>query len=225
MRPAPSHLFPVVLAGPSGGGKTTVRQALVERRPDLLFSVSATTRAPRPGEVDGRDYQFLHRKDFDTLIQGGDLLEWAEVHGELYGTPRANLSRAWDEAAHLLLDIDVQGARQLRAVQPDVVTVFILPPDYKLLVERLRARGSENADTFRTRMMTSLSELSEVERFDYVVVNDDLEGTLRAVGAIVSAERHNVKRLSPDVRDIVRDLSESLNQMLGASEEQEARSE
>ena len=225
MRPAPSHLFPIVLAGPSGGGKTTVRQALLQRRSDLLFSVSATTRPPRPGEADGRDYQFVGRREFEALIQEGDLLEWAEVHGELYGTPRANLRRAWDEVAHLLLDIDVQGARQLRAIQTDAVTVFLLPPDYDRLIERLRGRGSEDAETFRRRMRTALSELSEVEGFDYAVVNDDLEETLQAVEAIISAERHRVKRRSPDVGFLVRDLSESLNRMLGASAEQEARSE
>lgn len=225
MRPSPSHLFPIVLAGPSGGGKTTVRRALLEHHSDLVFSVSATTRQPRPGEIDGKDYQFLGRGEFEALVEGGDLLEWAEVHGELYGTPRANLQRAWDEGAHLLLDIDVQGTRQLRAIQPDALTVFLLPPDYDRLVDRLRGRGSEDAGTFRRRMRTALSELSEVERFDYAVVNDDLEDTLRAVEAIVSAERHRVKRLNPDVRELVRDLSESLNGMLGASQTQEARRE
>ena len=109
MRPAPSHLFPIVLAGPSGGGKTTVRRALLERRSDVVFSVSATTRPPRPGEVDGKDYQFLGRGAFESMIEGGDLLEWAEVHGELYGTPRSNLLMAWDDGAHLLLDIFVKG--------------------------------------------------------------------------------------------------------------------
>ena len=197
----------------------------MERRSDLVFSVSATTRRPRPGEMDGIDYQFLARAGFDRLIEGGDLLEWAEVHGELYGTPRANLQRAWDAEAHLLLDIDVQGARQLRAVQPDALTVFLLPPNYDRLVDRLRGRGSEDAGTFRRRMRTALSELSEVERFDYAVVNDDLDDTLRAVEAIVSAERHRVTRLSPDVRELVGDLGESLNRMLAASRAQEARRE
>lgn len=225
MRPAPSHLFPIVLAGPSGGGKTTVRRALLEKRSDVVFSVSATTRRPRPGEVDGQDYQFLGRGTFEALIEGGDLLEWAEVHGELYGTPRANLQRAWEDGAHLLLDIDVQGARQLRAIQPDALTVFLLPPDYDRLVERLRGRGSEDGETFRRRMRTALSELSEVERFDYVVVNDDLEETLRTVEAIVAAESHRVKRLSPEVRELIRELSESLNGMLDATQTQEARCE
>jgi guanylate kinase len=215
-------LFPIVLAGPSGGGKTTVRQALLERRTDLVFSVSATTRPPRPQEVDGRDYRFLDRSEFEALIERGDLLEWAEVHGDLYGTPAANLRDAWDADSHLLLDIDVQGARQLRQVQPDALTLFLLPPDYERLVERLRSRGSEDADTFRTRMRSALSELAEVDRFDYAVVNDDLEETVRAVEAIVAAETRRVKRLSPEVRRLVAQLSESLNRMLEASAPQEA---
>lgn len=225
MRPAPSHLFPIVLAGPSGGGKTTVREALSQRHTDIVFSVSATTRRPRSGEKDGVDYRFLTRADFEDMIDAGDLLEWAEVHGDLYGTPRANLQRAWDRGAHLLLDIDVQGARQLREQQPDALTVFLLPPDYDRLVERLRGRGSEDAGTFQRRMRTALSELSEIERFDYAVVNDRLDDTVSAVEAIVRAERHSVKRLRPDVRELVRDLGESLNRMLEASRVQEARSE
>jgi len=225
VRPSPAHLFPIVLAGPSGGGKTTVRSALLQRRTDLRFSVSATTRPPRAGEVEGTDYQFVDRPAFEALIEGGDFLEWAEVHGQLYGTPRANLHRAWDEGTHLLLDIDVQGARQLRAAQPDALAVFLLPPDYERLADRLRGRGSEDAGAFRRRMQTALSELSEVERFDYAVVNDRLDDTVRAVEAIIEAESHRVKRLSPDLRELVRGLSESLNRMLDESFAQEARSE
>jgi guanylate kinase len=221
----PAHLFAIVLAGPSGGGKTTVRTELLRRRSDLLFSVSATTRPARPGEVDGRDYQFLSRSDFERMVEEGDLLEWAEVHGQLYGTPRANLNRAWEARAHLLLDIDVQGARQLKEVQPDAVSVFLLPPDFESLVQRLRRRGSEDEDTFRTRMRTALSELSEVDRFDYVVVNEDLEDTVEAVAAIIATENHRVERLSPDARRRVEALSEAVNRMLEASAMEEARSE
>ena len=223
MRPAPAHLFPIVLAGPSGGGKTTVRRELLGRRSDLRFSVSATTRAPRPGEVDGRDYQYMDRATFERLIEAEELLEWAQVHGDLYGTPRSNLRSAWDEGLHLLLDIDVQGARQLRAVQPDAVTIFLLPPSYERLVDRLRNRGSEDRSSFRKRMRSALAELAEVERFDYVVVNDDLEDAVRAVESVIAAERHKLRRLTPDVMQVVRDLSDSLNGMLLASDEQEAR--
>jgi guanylate kinase len=175
--------------------------------------------------VDGADYQFVDRAVFEARIENGEFLEWAEVHGELYGTPRANLHRACDEGAHLLLDIDVQGARQLRAAQPDALTVFLLPPDYARLAARLRGRGSEDASTFRTRMQTALSEIAEVERFDYAVVNNQLGDTVRAVEEIIAAESHRVKRLSPELRELVRGLSESLNRMLDASAAQEARTE
>ena len=213
--------FPIVLAGPSGGGKTTVRTALLERRTDVEFSISATTRQPREGEDDGVDYRFVDRATFEALIRDDDLLEWAEVHGELYGTPRDNLRRAQDEGRHLLLDVDVQGARQLRELEPDAVTVFLLPPDYGRLVNRLRGRGSEDGDTFRRRMRTALAELADVREFDYVVVNDDLEETVRRVEDIISAERHSVSRAGPAVLGLVRDLGDSLNRMLKVSEEEE----
>jgi len=175
--------------------------------------------------VAGSDYQFVTRRAFEALIENGDLLEWAEVHGDLYGTPRANLRRAWDRGLHLLLDIDVEGARQLKGIHPDALTIFLLPPDYERLVERLRGRGSEDAAAFRTRMRTALSELTEVEGFDYAVVNERLEDTVRAVESIICAEGHRVKRLSPDLLERIRELSESLTRMLDASAAQEARSE
>jgi guanylate kinase len=214
-------LFPIVLAGPSGGGKTTVRTELLKRRSDLVFSVSATTRAPRPGETDRRDYRFMARDDFEELVRRGDLLEWAEVHGELYGTPAENLRSAHREGVHLLLDIDVQGARQFRELEPDAVMIFLLPPDRERLVERLRSRGSESPNSVRTRMRTALAELESLGRFDYAVVNDDLEETLDAVEAIIVAESHGVRRLSPTTRSRVEELGDSLNRMLRASEEQE----
>ena len=164
----------------------------------------------------------MDRDTFEGLIRNGDLLEWAEVHGELYGTPRDNLRRAQGEGRHLLLDVDVQGARQLRELEPDAVTVFLLPPDYGRLVSRLRGRGSEDGETFRRRMRTALAELAEGSLFDYVVVNDDLEETVRRVEDIISAERHSVARSGPGVLGLVRDLTDSLNRMLAASEQEEA---
>jgi len=217
VRPAPSHLFPIVLAGPSGGGKTTVRSGLVRRRSDILFSVSATTRAPRPGEIDGTDYQFLGRREFESLIEAGDLLEWAEVHGELYGTPRENLRQAWDGAAHLLLDIDVQGARQVREREPASVLVFLLPPTAEILVKRLRQRGSEDDEKVRRRLRTALSELEAVKEFDYVVVNDDLDLTVSAVEAILDAEGHRTERHREWLLRHATELSEALESDLAGS--------
>lgn len=216
------QMFPVVLAGPSGGGKTSVRTSLLERRTDLRFSVSSTTRAPRAGEDEGQDYCFIGRPAFEELIREGDLLEWAEVHGELYGTPLENLRTASAEGHHLLLDVDVQGARQLKQIEPDSVMIFLLPPDYGRLVERLRSRGSEDKHMFRRRMRTALAELAEVEEFDYVVVNDDLEETVRRVEDIISAERHSVERAGPDVFQLVRELSDALKRMLDATVKEEA---
>ncbi len=214
--------FPIVLAGPSGGGKTTVRRALLERREDLRFSVSATTRRPRSGEEEGRDYRFIDRAVFEELVERGDLLEWAEVHGDLYGTPRENLRRARQEGAHLLLDIDVQGARQIRDMEPDAVMIFLLPPDFDRLVDRLRGRGSEDGPAFLRRMRTAIVELADVDRFEYAVVNDDLDAAVRHVEAIISAERHRVKRLTSEARERVSELGESLNRMLEASAGKEA---
>ncbi len=214
-------LFPIVLAGPSGGGKTTVRTVLLERMTDLVFSVSATTRKARSGEVDGRDYQFMDRGSFKALIDSRDFLEWTEVHGELYGTPRDNLRGARSRGACLLLDIDVQGARQLRAIEPDAVMIFLLPPDLDSLIQRLGERGSEDHASLRRRMRTALAELQYLDVFDYLVVNEDLDMTLASVEGIIASERSSVKRLSPEARDRVRDLGESLNRMLEASVQEE----
>ena len=184
----------LVLAGPSGGGKTTVCRRLRERRDDVEFSVSATTRTRRDGERDGVDYRFLSRPAFEALVESDGLLEWAEVHGELYGTPRGNLEAARRAGRSLLLDIDVQGARQVRERTPEAVLVFLLPPSGPELLRRLRSRGSESGDAVRRRMRTALSELAAVEEFDSVVENDDLETTVTAVEAILEAESRRTAR-------------------------------
>lgn len=216
MTPADSRLL-LVLAGPSGGGKTTVCRRIVASRPDVRFSVSATTRSPRPGERDGADYRFLSRDSFDALIESDGLLEWAEVHGERYGTPRETLSKASDGGSHLLLDIDVQGARQVREREPGAVLVFLLPPTGEVLVERLRRRGSEDEEAVRRRLRTALSELAAVQEFDYVVVNDDLDVTVSAVQAILDAEVHRTQRHLDWLRENAAQLGEALESSLAGS--------
>lgn len=200
---------PIVLSGPSGGGKTSVCDELVRRRTDVAFSVSATTRAPRPDEVNGRHYRFVDRERFGQMAEAGELLEWAEVHGEMYGTPRDQLDGV-REGRTLLLDIDVQGARDVRKRVPEAVLVFVLPPSAASMLTRLRNRGSEDEQTLRRRMRTALAELDAVGEFDYAVVNDELEATVDAVEAILEAERRAVTRLGTAIAERADALAEAL---------------
>lgn len=207
--PATLPGVPVVLSGPSGGGKTSVCDELVRRRADVAFSVSATTRAPRPGEVNGRHYRFVDRERFGQMAEAGELLEWAEVHGEMYGTPRDQFDRV-REGRTLLLDIDVQGARDVRRRVPESVLVFLLPPSAESMLLRLRQRGSEDEETLGRRMRTALAELDAVGEFDYAVVNEDLEATVDAVEAILEAERRAVTRLGATIVERAEALAEAL---------------
>ncbi len=196
---------PVVIAAPSGTGKTTIARALVASDGSFRFSVSATTRAPRPGERPGVDYHFVSRPEFEAMVAGGDFAEWAEVHGELYGTPHRELDRAAERAVHAVLDIDVQGARQIRTAVPDAVLVFLVPPSGKVLLSRLQERGTEDPDEVRTRLTTALEELNAAQEFDYVVVNDELERAVADVRSIARAERLRVTR-TEGLPDIVQEI-------------------
>ncbi len=175
----------VVLAAPTGGGKTTIARLLVDGAEDFVFSVSATTRPPRPGEVDGRDYVFLTPEEFRARVERGEMAEWAEVHGHLYGTPRVPLEEALRRGRHVVLDIDVQGARQVRETLPDSILVFILPPSVRTLLERLRARGTEDDAAILRRLETARLELREAHRFDHLVVNDELPRVVEEIRTLV----------------------------------------
>ncbi len=197
--------FPVILSAPSGAGKTTIAHALLERRNDLGYSISCTTRAPRSNEVDGRDYHFLSRQEFLARREAGEFAEWAEVHGNLYGTLKTEIQNVLGQGKHVIMDIDVQGARQVAAIFPQAVTIFVLPPSGEVLLERLRGRKSESPQQLVVRLTSALKELRAVENYEYVVVNDDLDESVRRVGAILDAEvvsqerveglRHNVEEL------------------------------
>jgi len=180
---------PVVLAAPSGTGKTTLAHRLVGDSPDYVFSISATTRRPRVGEIDGLDYHFVDRARFEEMVAAEELVEWAEVHGRLYGTPREELESAAARGVHVVLDIDVQGARQIKTRIPDAKLIFILPPDVPTLMGRLTGRGTEDRADVARRLRSALRELQVVEEFDYVVVNDDLERCVETIRGIVSEER------------------------------------
>jgi guanylate kinase len=178
----------VVLAATSGTGKTTLAHRLVNGSPSFAFSVSATTRRPRIGEIDGVDYHFVERERFAEMIAKDELVEWAEVHGRLYGTPRSELERAAARGAHVVLDIDVQGARQIKTRIPEAQLIFVLPPDVETLIGRLTGRGTEDRADVARRLGSALQELQVVEEFDYVVVNDDLERCVGTIQSIVSGK-------------------------------------
>lgn len=190
----PYRPCPLVLAAPSGTGKTTIAHALVERFSRFVFSVSATTRAPRAGERDGIDYEFLSRDRFEAMIRSEQLVEWAEVHGNLYGTPKRNLEAAADRGEHVVLDIDVQGAEQIRERVPEAVLIFVFPPSAAALWRRLTARGTEDLDEVHRRLRAAREELRMAENFDFIVVNDDLDRAVSRVHTIVEAESHRPAR-------------------------------
>lgn len=183
-RPSRGRLL--VLAGPSGVGKSSVVAGLRAALPELLFSVSATTRPARPGEVDGRDYTFVTRAGFDALIERGDLLEWAEVHGGLQrsGTPRAPVEQALAEGRPVLVEVDLQGARSVKRVLPEAVTVFVAPPSMEELARRLTDRGTDTPEQRARRLRTAIEEMDAREEFDEVVVNDDLQAVIGRLVAL-----------------------------------------
>lgn len=176
---------PVVLAATSGTGKTTLARRLVDDSARYVFSISATTRPPREGEQDGIDYHFLSREEFESRAEHGDFAEWATVHGRFYGTPRSELDSASARGEHVVLDIDVQGARQIRESVPDAKLIFVLPPSVGIMMTRLTGRGTEEPANIARRLQSALDELQAVSEFDYVVVNDDLDECLGEIRAIV----------------------------------------
>ena len=186
--------FLLVLSSPSGGGKTSIAKNLLQARDDLAYSVSATTRPRRAGERDGVDYHFLSRDEFLRRQAAGEFLEWATYGGELYGTLRAEIERIFGQGRHAVLDIDIEGARQLRACFPDALLLFVLPPSAEVLLNRLVGRNTEDPAAVRARLMRAADELGAVTEYDYVVINDDLVAAVSQVAAILDAEAHRVAR-------------------------------
>jgi guanylate kinase len=203
----------VIFAAPSGAGKTTLARRLMERRPDVVFSVSLTTRPPRSTEREGEHYFFVTEPEFRRRVERGDLIEWAEVHGNLYGTPIRNLEEAVQRNEYPVLDIDIQGARQVRRKVAEAVSIFVLPPSGEELARRLIGRGSEALQVQRRRLTNALEEIRAADEFHYVIVNGALDVAVEAVDAILRAEASRTERL-PALRANVSELDREIHRQL-----------
>jgi guanylate kinase len=193
----------VVVSSPSGGGKGTLIQRALKTVPDLGYSVSFTTRLPREGERDGHDYHFISVAEFEKMIEAGELLEWAHVHGQLYGTGRAQVTHEVAEGRDIILEIDTQGAKSVRDLVRDAVSIFILPPSYEVLRERLAGRGSETPAELSLRLRNARGEVEQYREFDYVVVNDDADRAAAQLASIICAERARRERQEQVARAVL----------------------
>ncbi len=187
----------IVISGPSGGGKGTVVKALMEMMPELGVSVSATTRAPREGEIDGREYYFISRDDFEEMIGDGEVLEYTTYCGNYYGTPKKEAERVTGEGRDLILEIEVDGAAQVKAKFPEAVKIMLIPPSLSELERRLRGRGTETEEVIQSRLARAVEEIALAPTYDYVVVNEagDIEGCASKLIGIINAEHNRTCRM------------------------------
>jgi len=198
--------FPVVISAPSGGGKSTVKDFLIKRDSRFKFSVTCTTRPPRPKEREGLDYYFVSEKKFRELIKKGELIEWASVHGHLYGTPKKSVLSILKKGYIPIMTIDVNGAKSVKRIFNNAVSIFMLPPYPSVMIERLKKRG-ESVENLSVRLNTAKKEMSKSSFFDYLVVNDDIDKAVSSVISIVDAETMRVKRKISFIRDFSSKLS------------------
>lgn len=189
----------LVISGPSGTGKGTLIECLMKEDPTLVFSVSATTRAPRPGEIDGVHYHFVTNERYDELVAENAFVEYANVHGNRYGTLRSEVYERLERGENVVLDIDVQGALNVIASEKEKVSIFILPPSMQELRSRLTGRGTETEEAVERRLHNAVWEISQKDKYQYKVINDDLESCLRTLQAIIEAEKHSSIYYSVDI--------------------------
>ncbi len=194
----------IIVSAPSGAGKTTLVGEALKRDQRIKPSVSYTSRAPRNGEEHEVHYYFVSREQFRSMVERGDFLEWAEVHGNLYGTSRRRVERIRGEGYDVILTIDVQGADQARRIYPDAVSVFILPPSFETLLDRLDARGANHSDDLKLRLRNALDELAQFKNFDYLIINDSLNQATDELNAIILAERCRRERLTETAEEIIK---------------------
>ena len=207
--------FPIILSSPSGGGKTTIAHMLLAMRPDVGYSVSCTTRPPRNGEADGQDYHFLSLEQFKRGQKAREFAESAEVHGHLYGTLRAEVERVLSSGKHVIMDIDVQGTKQFARAFPDSVLIFILPPSAQILVDRLKARGTEDTKSLIRRFKSAKAELKAIDLYQYVIVNAEIDSAVAAVSKIIDAEelkRSRNETVDARVKDLMDGIQHAIDQ-------------
>jgi len=200
------HGILYVVSSPSGGGKGTLIRRVLDVVPDLSYSVSYTTRAPRNGEVDGREYFFVNRKRFQEMIAADEFLEWANVHGHLYGTARQQIKDEIAKGKDIVLEVDVQGAASVKRLGLDSVSVFILPPSLETLRERLLARGTDSVEELRVRLSNAPTELRQYSNFDYVIFNDQVDRAASQLASIVAAERARLSRQEALVNQVMQNF-------------------
>jgi guanylate kinase len=197
-----------VVSAPSGTGKTTVVERLVQLLPDLALSRSYTSRAARPGEIDGVDYNFITRTRFEAMVEADEFLEWADVFGNLYGTCAADVERELSHGRDIVLVIDVQGARQVRLRYANTVGVFVLPPSFEILEQRLRGRSKDPEEAIQRRLRTARNEVAAFAEYDYVIVNDELDACVDRLRAIILSERARLRSVRGEIESIVESFSE-----------------
>jgi guanylate kinase len=200
---APRMTTVFIISAPSGSGKSTLVHRLLASDPGLLFSISYTTRSPRPTETNGVDYNFISRKDFEARLARGEFLEYAEVFGNYYGTNRETFEAAVHHGKDLVLDIDVQGARQLKVAIPEAISIFVLPPSRNILEQRLRSRSQDSEEVIERRLRGAAEEVRNYSQYDYVLINRDLEEASARLASIVEAERLRKARMEEEVRPIL----------------------
>jgi guanylate kinase len=197
----------VVVSSPSGGGKGTLIDRVLHTVPGVSYSVSYTTRSPRAGEQQGREYFFVSTAAFEEMIQRGDFLEWANVYGSLYGTSRAQVERERDAGRDIVLEIDVQGAESIRRLVADAVTIFILPPSFEMLRSRLVARGTDAEEDLQRRLRGAPAEVEQYRNFQYVILNDDISRASEQLAAVIYAERARRERQQESSKDALADFA------------------
>ena len=197
----------VIFSGPSGSGKGTIMKSLLASREDTVLSVSMTTRAPRPGEIDGYHYHFVTHEEFQKTIEEDGFLEYAEYNGNFYGTPEAPIRRLLNEGKNVMLEIEVQGAEKVMDHRSDVVSIFITTPSYEELERRLRGRGTEPEEVIQKRMKTSQYELSRAFRYQYIVLNDEVEKAVGRINTIIDAENMRYSRMENTILEVLKDVS------------------